>query len=157
MSRLKNLSLNKEKIMMRIIGSPELVKAIHYPNSDFLDQADIDVPEELINTNIFPKKRVPLDKDTNTFLTIDITDYKPTRNPRFKRATVYIYVLVHESLTSTDYGVMRMDYILSKLDELLNDKRGIGDFELDFKSIRDVYVNASYEGKYIAYDLLEFN
>lgn len=157
MSRLKNLSLNKEKIMMRIIGSPELVKAIHYPNSDFLDQADIEIPEELINSNIFPKKRVPLDKDTNTFLTIDITDYKPTTNPQFKRSTVYIYVLVHESLTSTDYGVMRMDYILSKIDELFNDESGIGDFKLNFKSVRDVYVNSSYEGKYIAYDMLEFD
>ncbi len=156
-SRLRNLSPNKEKIMNRIIGSPDLVKAIYYPNRDFLDQADVEVPEELINDNIHLKKSIPLDKETKTFITIDITDFKPSNNPRFKRATVYIYVLIHNSLLSTDYGVLRMDYILSKVDDLFNDKRGVGDFRLKFKSIRDVSVNSSYEGKFISFDLLEFN
>lgn len=156
-SRLRNLSPNKEEIINRIIGSPDLVKAIYYPNSDFLDQVDIKVPEELVGDNIYLKKRIPLDEETKTFITIDITDFKPSSNPRFKRATVYIYVLIHNSLLSTDYGVLRMDYILSKIDDLFNDKRGVGDFRLKFKSIRDVSVNTSYEGKFISFDYLEFN
>lgn len=143
--------------MLRITESQDLSKAIYYEDSNFLDKPDLS-PEDLINHNVFPHKKVPLENETNTYVTIDITDYKPVaRNPRFKRATVYIYVLVHESLSTTDYGELRMDFILSRLDQIFNGARGIGDFKLDFKSVRDVYVNERYSGKYVAYDLREFN
>lgn len=142
--------------MLKIVESQELSKAIYYEDSNFLDKPDL-IPEQLINHNVFPYRKVPLDGETNTYIAVDITDYKPSSNPRFKRATVYIYVLVHESLFHTDYGDLRYDFILSELDKLFNNSKGIGDFKLTFKTIRPVTVNERYTGNYIAYDLLEFN
>lgn len=156
MSRLQELGKDRLEVLKRLISSQELCKALKYDNPDFLGYPDIEDPSELINTKIFPYNRVPgLDELTSSFVTFSFRDYRPVKN-KFKSGLIHFQVLVHNKLISTDYEMLRYDYILSCIDDLFNET-DIGIGKLQFSKLDEFYVNTEYVGMYIQYKLWEFN
>lgn len=78
-------------------------------------------------------------------------------NNCFKSGIVYLNVINHIDLIRTDHGFLRYDYIISEIDELMNQQRGIGLGKLEFQEMDELYVNEKYMGMYIAYRFSEFN
>jgi hypothetical protein len=157
MSRLKELSQDKVTIMMRIIGSQNICKALYYNDTNFLDQPDIAEPTGLIYDQIFPYKKVPeVSSDAKSYITMSFNRYRPVGN-RFKAGYVYLYIFVNKNNMRTDYGCLRTDYIVSEIDELINQTYGLGIGKVEFNSMDDIIVNQNYLGMEISYKLCDFN
>lgn len=157
MSNLENLSKDKYTVISRILNSQNIVKAISYNNTDFLDQPNVESPEELLFDRIFPHRFIPVvSNDMKTYITLSFEDYRPVGNT-FKSGKIVITVFTHQSLFKTDYGFLRVDYIISEIDKLFNEKSGLGLFKANFIAMSDTSITKDHHGAYIAYKLYEFN
>lgn len=144
----------KQNIIMRIISSENLVKAIGNNYRDFLDQPLPD-PYGLIYSNIYPYRHVPtINTEPKTFLTMSFTNFD-YRNNEFKSGVLSFYIITHQSLMSTDYG-LRSDYILGEIDKLFNRQSGVGAFKLNLLSGGDLQVNDQYFGAMVSYKFHDF-
>lgn len=160
MSRLENLSKDKNTILMRLLGSQGLCKALKYKGKDFLDQPDIEDPSELLFTNIFPYFRVPsVTEEAETFILLSFRDYRPVRNKDvFKSGFIDIYTITHKNLVETDYGFLRYDFMMSEVDKLMNETRGIGIGKVEFSHMDEVVINNEhYLGNVVKYKIYEWN
>lgn len=138
--------------------SQEIVKAVHYDNSDFLLQPNIKNPERLIYNNIFPFRKIPTEKDMETqktYITISLGRFNLAKST--KTGIVRFNVFSHQDLLRTDHGFVRTDFIIGKIDELVNSTRGLGIGKVEFDSMDELYVNNDYLGMHIAYRLYEWN
>lgn len=81
--------------------------------------------------------------------------YKPN-GMKYKNGSIYFYIITHNSLIRTDYGVLRYDFIVNQIDELMNSSRDIGLGALAFYDMDDFLVNNNYSGVYVAYKSTEF-
>jgi hypothetical protein len=157
MSRLEDLSNDKVTIMQRLIGSQNICKALYYADTNFLDQPDIQSPDELIYDKIYPYRYIPkVDEKKSSYITLSFRNYDLV-DTSFKSGYIYINVLTHIDLIKTDYGWLRYDYILSEIDKLINMKNGIGIGKPQFHRMDELIVNDKYMGVYISYKLYEFN
>lgn len=145
--------------MLRILSSQELCKAIYYTDTNFLEKPDIEDLSSLIYENIFPYKKVPNDGETEvkTYITMSFGGFKKVTGGFFKSGRIWINAIVNLGNMKTDYGILRTDYIVSEIDKLVNDDRGIGIGKVQFYSLDDIYVNKNYLGAQICYELVEFN
>lgn len=142
--------------MTRLISSEKIVRALSINSSDFLNQPLTINPVSLIYNNIFPYQKVPSAQDTaTTFITMKF-GYKPS-DVYYKLSIVYFYVITHISLVRTDYGNLRYDFIISEIDKLFNQQRGIGIGKLPFYDMNDFQVDSDWLGAYIGYKSKEFN
>ena len=81
--------------------------------------------------------------------------YKPN-GMTYKNGSIYFYIITHNSLIRTDYGMLRYDFLANKIDELMNSSRDIGLGKLPFYDMDDFIVNENYIGIYLAYKSTEF-
>lgn len=157
MSRFAELGENKTKILMKLIESEDIVKCLVNNQINFLD---ISLPENffppsLIYNSIYPYRFIPSVQDEpKTFITMKF-GYKPD-GKTFKNGSIYFYIITHNSLIRTDYGMLRYDFLVNKIDELMNSSRGIGLGKLPFYGMDDFVVNENYSGVYVAYKSTEF-
>jgi hypothetical protein len=159
MSRFKDLSKDKITVMMRLLSSQGICKALHYAEKDFLDKSDLTDNDKinLLYNKIFPYRKVPdINQTASTFITLSFRDYNLV-NTSFKSGYIYINVLTHVDLIETDHGFLRYDFILSEIDELMNQQLGIGIGKPQFYKMDEIYVNEKYMGMFVAYKLYEFN
>ena len=155
MSGFENLSNDKVKIMMRLLNSKELCKALHYTNPNFLDQPDIEDPCELIYKNIYPYRFIPQVNDTrSTYITLSFGSYKPV-GTHFKTGIISFHAFTHLDLIRTDYDKLRYDFLIAEIDKLMNQQRGIGIGKMQFHEADELLVNENYVGMYVAYKLYE--
>lgn len=156
MSRFQELGQNKLLILTKLIENEDIVKCLINNNQDFLDTS---IPSDfnytsLIYNSIFPYRFIPsIQTDPKTFITLKF-GYKPD-GKTFKNGSIYFYVIAHNSLLRTDYGMLRYDFLINKIDELMNSSRGIGLGKLPFHDMDDFIVNENYSGAYIAYKSTE--
>lgn len=157
LAKFAELSEYKNTIIDRLLQSEELTKALKYSENDFLAQPSVDDPSQLIYKNIFPYRFIP---EANilkeTFITISFRKYRLV-NSRFKSGYIYLNVFTHRDLFQTVYGCTRVDYLLTKIDELLNQQRGIGMGKLEFNKMDELTVNDLYQGTYIRFKSTDFN
>jgi hypothetical protein len=154
--RFSELGKNKNEIIMRLISSENIIKALTYPLTNFLEQPTSEDPISLIYTQIFPYAKVPTTQDTaKTFITMKF-GYKPD-GVFYKVSNIWFYVITHISLVRTDYGMLRYDFIINEIDKLFNSQRGIGIGKLPFYTMDDFQVNDNWLGVCIGYKSTEFN
>lgn len=154
--RFAELGTNKNEILTRLISSENLVKALTYSDTNFLDKPMPDDPTTLIYNQIFPFSKVPSTTDTaKTYITMKF-GYKP-EGVYFKISSIYLYIITHTSLIRTDYGMLRYDFLANEIDKLFNMQRGIGIGKLPFYEMSDIQVNDNWLGVYIKYCSTEFN
>lgn len=157
MSFLAEITEYKNTVISRLLSDQELCKAIAYTDTDFLEQPDIEYTDKLVYKNIFPHRFIPeTNAEVKTYITVSCTDYRPSGNS-FKNGILGIYMFTHRDNFKTDYGYTRMDYVLSKVEELMNSQRGIGLGELSFNSLNEYVVNEKFQGYALTYRPLDFN
>ncbi len=158
MSRFSELTQNKNIIINTFIQSDNLVKALVFNDKDFLSKSLSEVDRSsLPYSYIFPYRHVPdMQSDAKTLLTMDF-EYKPHCN-NFKMSSIFFYVLTHQSLVSTSYG-LRTDFMVSTIDELFNQSRLVGIGRLPFYMLEDFVVDqgGQWVGSKLAYRTFEFN
>lgn len=159
MSRLKELSRYRLKVLSALISSENVVKAVANPETNFLDQTTLDDPTTLIYSNIYPYKKIPnTETEQKTYITMRIGGFRPVGN-EFKDGYITIFIFCNVELLRTDYGCLRTDYIASEIDELLNRSRdfGIGKLSFDGMDEFDVDTKGNYSGLWLRYKVVEFN
>ena len=158
MSNFSELSTYKSNIIMNIISSTNLVKAIYNTDADFISQSlpvNFDA-SSLVYSSLFPYQYVPsVTTEAKTFVTMGFNNFKYINNI-FKSGILTFYILVHHSLMSTDYH-LRTDYILNQIDLLFNKKSDVGFFNLELYSGGDFIVNENYYGMSVSYKFTDFN
>lgn len=160
MGRFTELGTNKTVILTKLIEDENIVKCLINNQSDFLTPSipvDFDVTS-LIYSQIYPYRFVPpTQTEAKTFITMAFS-YKPDRNNEllFKNGSIYFYIITHNSLLTTDYGILRYDYLINQIDEIFNSSRDIGIGKLPFYDMGDITVNENYSGVYLAYRTTEF-
>lgn len=157
MSRFKELSNDKNTIVMRLLESKNICKALWYNVSDFFDQPDIDDPSKLVYKKIFPYNFIPeTNSEQSTYITMGFGKFKLV-GASFKSGLVRFRIFAHVDLHRTDYGLLRCDFIAGEIDKLINNERGIGIGKPQFHNMDELYVNNSYNGLIIDYKLYEWN
>ena len=157
MAKFKELGKYKQLIVFKLLESQDICKALNYQTENFLELDDIEDPTELIYNNVLPHMFVPYVDDTaKTYLSVHFKKFKSI-SKSFKSGLIYVSVFTHKSLFKTNYGVTRIDFLLNKVDEILNGMRGIGLGELEFYEMDELMVNNSYSGAYLSYKPVDFN
>ena len=156
MSRFAELGVNKTTILMKLIENNDIIKCLINNQPNFLDvpiHADFDATS-LVFVNLFPYRYIPtIQTEPKTFITMSFS-YKPD-GMTFKNGSIYFYIITHNSLLRTDYGVLRYDFLVNKIDEVFNSSRYIGVGKLPFYEMGDIPINENYSGIYLAYKTTE--
>jgi hypothetical protein len=157
LAKFAELTGYKNTIIERILESQDICKAIYYNELNFLEQVDIQDVSSLVHTKIMPQSFVPdISEGMSTFVSIHFKRFR-TINSSFKNGFIYISIFSHKDLFKTSYGTTRVDYLLNKLDEKFNRKRGIGMGELELYEMDEFTVNPNYSGAYLCYKPVDFN
>jgi len=158
MGRFEELSTNKYLILSKLIKDENILKCLVNNESNFLDislPVSFD-PTSLIYTQIFPYKFIPtIETKAKTFITMSFSYKSNKQGTLFKNGSIYFYIITHNSLIRTNYGILRYDYLVNQIDELLNSSTNIGIGQLPFYDMGDFSVNDNYSGVYLAYKTLE--
>lgn len=128
----QEMSAVKRLVIEKIQEDENLMKAIGNVDSDFKDHPTppIDV---LLTDNIY-KYRYPrsLEGEVKVILSMDVSLRKNSNRSQTKEGNIAIYIFTHVSLEDTVYSIIRSDYIINKLDVLLNNstiKNILGDLQ----------------------------
>lgn len=161
MSRLKELTSYKNTIIDRICGNDDLLKAVYYTDEDYLSKDSVNV-EDVLFRNIYPFDYTPSSDELlavrSTYITLSITDYNKGGNGGFFNAgSIFVRVFAHKDLLKTAYPMLRVDYLISEIDELLNGQPGIGMGKLEFIGAKEFILNENYYGMYLHYRPVDFS
>jgi hypothetical protein len=156
MKNFINLSEQKLTVMSRLIDSKDLVKAVYYNAEDFLEKPDLSDPSILMYNHIYPHRFIPdIATVAKTYITMTFSGYKPV-DTYYKSGLIYLTVITHVDLVKTAYGSLRYDFIVQKIDEVMNNTEGLGMGNTKFHAMDEVYLNTKYIGMYVAYKLYDF-
>lgn len=128
----QEMSAVKRLVIEKIQEDENLMKAIGNIESDFKDHPTPNIGD-LLNGNIY-KYRYPrtLEGVTKVILSIDVSLKKNYNKTQIKEGTLIIYIFTHVDLEDTVYDIIRSDYIINKLDVVLNNssvKNILGDLQ----------------------------
>ena len=152
MSKDNFQSLQKDKTnFLNILSNDErLAKCLISGKKNFLDyELTPDDASGLAYTQIFPYNHVLGTLDTaSSYITMKFRYVRSKGGNFFKNATITFFLFCNEPIVQTAYGVLRYDYMLQRLSELLNDTRSeewFGKMMLD--SVEDITVGS--QGDYL--------
>jgi len=121
-----------------------------------LQDGDMD---SLVWNHIFPYNYIPEpQEEAKSYITMQF-QYKKVKNANiFKTGRITFYIVCHQSLVKTDYSSLRYDYVLSCIDEVINDTRGIAWLgKMEFDDMSDISLSGSkYVGIAVTYKNVEF-
>lgn len=128
----QEMSAVKKLVIDKIQEDENLMKAIGNVDSDFKDHPTPPIGD-LLSNNIY-KYRYPrtLEGETKVILSIDVSLKKNYNKTQVKEGSLILYVFTHVNLEDTVYNIIRSDYIINKLDVLLNNstiKNILGDLQ----------------------------
>lgn len=150
----------KNSILESVLNNQDLLKFIYYNSSNPLNENEISDPTSLINTHIFKKSRIIGVTDTaQSFLIIRLTNGRlSNNNSAFKNLQLILDVICHDTLIDNlDNGNDRMLCILDELDDIFNDSKGLWVGRMSFDSCKELYVNESFSGYRLIYNITDFN
>ena len=130
----QEISALKILFIDQIQTDENLLKAIGNNNSDFKDHQTPDIGL-LLSNNIF-KYKYPrtLENETKVILSLSVSLRKDRNKSQTKNGNFDTYIYVHESLLDTIYGYTRMDYLVNKIDTVMNNstvKNILGDLQFE--------------------------
>lgn len=155
MSEKTDFTAYKESILFKIIESDDIVQSLTNNKPNFLDERiDID-PTSLIYTYIFPyRKSIKTLTEPQSLITMRFANFKPIGN-KFRNGDIYFYIICHNSLVATDYG-LRYDFIFDKLDKLFTNSRDIGIGKLELYDVSDLDIDENYMGSVCVFHVTDF-
>ncbi|PIH59678.1 hypothetical protein [Paenibacillus sp. LK1] len=156
MSRFSGLSKDRLEVLDRLLSDTNILKAVVHNDTSFLDK-EIPNVDDVVYKHIYPHRFIPKTADEKkTYITISFGKFRPV-GTAFKSGFVTFNVITHQDLYRTDYGCMRVDFIIQKIDELINQTRGMGIGKVEFSNSDEISLNTDYHGMYITYKLCDFN
>ncbi len=155
MSKKTDFTAYKENILFKIIENDNIVQALTNNKPNFLDERiDID-PTSLIYTYIFPyRKSIKTLTEPQSLITMRFANFKPIGN-KFRNGDIYFYIISHNSLVATDYG-LRYDFIFDNLDKLFTNSRDIGIGKLELYDVSDLDIDENYMGSFCVFHVTDF-
>lgn len=160
MSRLREISQYKNTILQRLVENQNICKAVYYQEINYLEQPEVAIDQVLYN-NIFPFPFIPTSdselKIKKTYITLTLSNYQKAGSVQFKAGNIFINAYTHKDLFRTNYNCLRIDYLISEIDEMLNGDRGIGIGKLEFVGLKDSYFATDYLGSTLQYRPVDFN
>lgn len=141
------------EVINRIIQSKELTKLLQYDTPDALFMEDVENPESLIHSRVFPYRFMPNPiENQGTFITIGIGGFRAHENgydvyDDYRTGSVYFYVFTHVDLMRTHSGT-RQDLIIAELDRIFDKSKGIGMGELKGSYMNELWIHNNKFGGY---------
>lgn len=165
MSNFKELNENLNLVLTKLISSPKLCKLLYYDNPSAMSQADIESPEDLLYTKIFPYPTTTESLSTgndailtkaSSIMIVGFDNFKSISSNNFIGSILYFRVLCHESLLRTNDG-LRSYLIMNEIAELFNKKDDIGVGVVSFDRGGEIREGNSYLGFELIYKITEFS
>jgi hypothetical protein len=159
MSRFAELGTIKDTIMKKLVEDECIVRCLISNESNF-ETASTPVgydPNDLLYTQIFPYRFIPdITIEPSTFITMKFS-YKPS-GTTFKYGSIYFYVITNRSIVQTDYGMLRYDYLVNRLDVIFNKNNELGIGAMPFSDMDEFIIDkeGKWLGSYIAYKNIDF-
>lgn len=161
MNNLNEVSDMKLQIMQQLLMDRDIMTIVE-------DTPDIHLPNmNMRYTQIVPwKKKMETQQDAQTIIAFDVNPGEAI-NPAVRRYTLYIWVMVHDSLMVFDKTVgnrlmlpdrgTRLDVLAAKVDHLINGNEDLGFGEVVAKGAPLVDVSDYYHGRVLTYDIKGWN
>jgi hypothetical protein len=160
MSRLGELAAYKTIVAERLIGNPNVCKAVFYSDSDYLAQPDVTNPEQLLHESIYLYPYNPIgsgnENEVRTWITIALNDFNGVGSSAMRAGFLTVGVVAHKELLRTNYELLRTDYIAAEIDGMLSRERSIGIGRLQFAGMNEIGLDASYYGLTLKYRPVDF-
>ncbi|KAA9007386.1 hypothetical protein F4V43_02545 [Paenibacillus spiritus] len=159
MARFKQVNENIENIMVMLADNQNLCKLLFYPSNNPYQEPEIDDTSSLFFTKIFPFPKIPDVKDeAGSYLSIYFDRYRIGSNRGTKEGCIVFTAIVHNNLWRMENtGELRPYSLLHEIDETINRESGLGIKKIEFDSMEFVYVNESYSGYRIIYQISSVN
>ncbi len=151
--KMSEITKHKTTILQKLLSDEELIKAVYYPDSNYLDKPKPDTGL-IMYRNIFPYRYVPTTtEEARAYITMSISYRKS--GTYFKVGSITLFVFCNQDIMTTDYGFLRVDHIISRIDTIINKSRefGIGKIELDM--VDEMVVEGKMPGMYIRYKMVD--
>lgn len=162
-------------VMDRILKSREICAALMFNEQDFLGRAD-ELPENrdfMSFMYVYPHDFIPSrviassatdsgvsgsDIETiRSYITIVFGDYRPAGGVHFKASSLTINIFTHQDIEQIIGPTMtRSRYVAFKIDELFNQKHGLGIGKTNFMAMNPVRINEFYQGYTMVYRIDDF-
>lgn len=143
----------KDKIVSAMIDDDELSQAIMNKNDDFLKTIPpFPLRNEIMkNKNIFKYFNLgEIQEEAESYIFMQFR-FKYNDTGTIAGVDICFYIFVHEDLQKTDEGILRLDFITSRLKSIFNNNTNIG-----ARIIIDIEKDQPSYKKYIA-SLVSFN
>ena len=161
MSNLNEMSAMKLRIMNLLMMNADVMKIVE-------NKSEISLPNKsMLYTQIVPwKKKMDTQMDAQSVVAFDVSPGNAI-NPAVRGYTLYVWVMVHDSLMKFDEEVgvtlnlpdrgTRLDVLADKVDYLLNGAENLGFGELEFHGAPLVDVSDYYHGRMLTYTIKGWN
>lgn len=139
-----SLSENKVEFVRRICEDKELAKCLLCNSSSFKEfELPEDYVDQLVWQHVFPFRYVVDTQETQKSYITTAFEYESSDTPNvWKIGTVKFYLFCHKDIVKTDYGVLRYDYMLSRISMIMNNARFKTWFNrLEFVDMGDIIVD----------------
>lgn len=141
---------------MSVIGNQKLCKLIAL--ADPYNEPDLEEPDSLLFTKIFPFPKVPEASDTkSTYLNIYFSDFTGY-NLAVKSGILTFDVFTHIDLWRIPNSMtLRPLAILHEIDEMINQQRIVGIKKAQFRRGTTLFANSNYVGFGLNYEIASGN
>lgn len=148
----ESLSKDRLEIMRRLIEDEDLCKCLACNDRNFLEYKISDEERERLPWNrIYPCKMIfGTQQEAGSYITMSVLYDKSDMAPIWKVGRIIFYIFCHKSLIRTDYGVLRTDFMLKRINLWIMNSRGeawLG--KMSFAGMDDLLVDEN--GEFIGY------
>lgn len=143
------------EFMNRIKDDTSLVKCILSQREDFKEYVPTeDEIDNLIWDRVFPcQYTVDTTQTAKCFITMRFKYGASSKSPIWKNGLITFYLFCHKDIVKTSYNILRYDYMLQRINELIFDTRNanwIG--KMEFHSVEEILIgDGNYVGVCVTY------
>lgn len=144
----ESLSKDRLEIMKRLLEDSDLCKCLASNERDFLEHEVSEEERENLPWNrIYPcKMSIGTQQEAGSYITMSILYDKSEMSQVWKVGRIVFYIFCHKSLIRTDYGVLRTDFMLQRVNRWILNSRGeswLG--RMEFAGMDDLLVDENGE------------
>ena len=155
MARTSPIKKYKNKLMLSIATSPELIELV---NKDYVDSGECVDSDELIYKQLFPYYYIPeTQTEALSYITMKVNGLG-VKGKIYNKAEVYICVISHQDcMYVKGGGGTRIDLMGEIIEELFNGRDDFGFGEMELKSNIETSVNTSHRCRELRFLVEDFN
>ena len=157
MANFKELGTNLDVILTKLLNNQTLCKLLYYKDTNPLSQDDLESPEILLYTTIFPYPRTTeLLSVASSILIVGFDNFKATSGNNFVGSILYFRILCHENQWQINSG-LRPYLIMNEISTMFNNEKVVGIGALSFGGGGEIREGSFYSGFEFTYKITEFS